>query len=435
VRTIPFFDLRAGRCAVAVMPHSSARHPVLACAARISEDLSTIADVPVELMSADDKAAALLAVSATASQVEALRLRLLAASDDVAAESGARDAGAWLAHETRGDRREQQRDLRLGTSLAERWRRLGAGLAAGTVNVAQARVIADALDQLPDDIPAEVLASAEEQLVAYAADFGPSDLRVLGRRILDVVAPEVGEMAEARALEAEERRAAELTTLTLVSCGDGTTRIGGRVPDAVAHRFATYLDAYTSPRQGRAPDGAAAVGPLDRRRGQAFCALLEHLDPEKLPAHGGDATTVMVTMTLDQLRRELATAEVISSDDLRMSAGGLRRLACNAGIIPVVLGGKSEVLDLGRTGRLFSRAQRKALRIRDRRCRARGCTIPATWCEAHHLKPWALGGSTDLDDGVLLCSFHHHRAHDASYEIQRCPDGDLEFCRKRGTAA
>jgi hypothetical protein len=46
-----------------------------------------------------------------------------------------------------------------------------------------------------------------------------------------------------------------------------------------------------------------------------------------------------------------------------------------------------------------------------------------------------LGGSTDLDDGVLLCSFHHHRAHDASYEIQRCPDGDLEFCRKRGTAA
>jgi hypothetical protein len=199
--------------------------------------------------------------------------------------------------------------------------------------------------------------------------------------------------------------------------------------------LATYLDAFTSPRQGRGPDRADAVGPIERLRGQAFCALLEHLDPAKLPAHGGDATTVMVTMTLDQLRSELATAGLISSDDLRMSAGELRRLACNAGIVPVVLGGKSEVLDLGRTSRLFSRAQRKALRIRDRRCRARGCTIPATWCEAHHLKPWALGGATDLADGVLLCSFHHHRAHDPTYEVERQPDGDLEFRRRRVAAA
>ena len=95
-----------------------------------------------------------------------------------------------------------------------------------------------------------------------------------------------------------------------------------------------------------------------------------------------------------------------------------------------MLGGKSEILDLGRTSRLFSRAQRKALRVRDRRCRARGCTIPATWCEAHHLKPWALGGATDLADGVLLCSFHHHRAHDTEVEVTRRPDGDMEFRRR-----
>jgi hypothetical protein len=291
-------------------------------------------------------------------------------------------------------------------------------------------VIAHALEELPADVPAEVVAMAEAQLVEYAAEFGPVDLRVLGRRILDVVAPEVAEAAEARALEAEERRAAEHTRLTLTRCGDGTTRIQGRLPDAAAHRLATYLDAFTSPRQHASSGHVESPGPIERRRGEAFCALLEHLDPERLPDHGGDATTVMVTVTLDQLRAELSTAGVISSDDLRISAGELRRLACSAGIVPVVLGGRSEVLDLGRTSRLFSRAQRKAMRLRDRRCRARGCSVPATWCEAHHLRPWASGGATDLDDGVLLCSFHHHRAHDPTYAATRCSDGDVDFHRR-----
>lgn len=143
----------------------------------------------------------------------------------------------------------------------------------------------------------------------------------------------------------------------------------------------------------------------------------------------------MVTMTLDQLRSELATAGLISSDDHRITASEARRLACTAGIIPAVLGGRSEILDLGRAQRLFSSAQRKALRLRDRRCRATGCTIPATWCEAHHLKPWGLGGETNVDDGVLLCSFHHHRAHDPTYEMARDPGGDLEFRRRLGSTA
>jgi hypothetical protein len=418
------------------MPESFGTHPVVACAARIAEDVLAIADVPVELMGTEEKAAALVAVSATAGRLEALRLRLLAACDDVAAEAGARDAGAWLAHETRGDRREQQRDLRLGAALTERWHRLATGLTDGSVNLAQARVLAHALDALPEDVPADVVAQAEAQLVEYAATFGPGDLRVLGRRILDVVAPEVAEAAEARALEAEERHAAERTTLSFTPCGDGTTRIRGTLPDAAAHRLATYLDAFTSPQQAVSSTtistrcSTTSNGPLHRRRGEAMCALLEHLDPKKLPAHGGDATTVMVTMTLDQLRSELATAGLISSDDLRISAGELRRLACTADIIPVVLGGKSEVLDLGRTNRLFNRPQRKGLRTRDRHCRAAGCTIPATWCEAHHLKPWALGGKTDLVDGVLLCAFHHHRAHDPAYDTSRAPNGDLEFHRR-----
>ncbi|WP_192903959.1 HNH endonuclease signature motif containing protein, partial [Nocardioides albidus] len=92
--------------------------------------------------------------------------------------------------------------------------------------------------------------------------------------------------------------------------------------------------------------------------------------------------------------------------------------------------GKGEILDLGRKARLFSKAQHRALRLRDRRCRAEGCTIPAAWTEAHHLQPWSQGGHTDLDDAVSLCNHHHHRIHDHAYTHGRLPNGDIRFYRR-----
>jgi len=68
--------------------------------------------------------------------------------------------------------------------------------------------------------------------------------------------------------------------------------------------------------------------------------------------------------------------------------------------------------------------------LRDRCCRAESCDVPATWCEAHHLKPWSHGGATNLTDGITLCSHHHHRAHDTNYRTQRLPNGDLRFHRR-----
>ena len=137
----------------------------------------------------------------------------------------------------------------------------------------------------------------------------------------------------------------------------------------------------------------------------------------------------MVTIGLDSLRNELGTGAIIGGDPL--SATAIRRLACEAAIIPVVLGGKGEILDLGRTRRLFSPAQRKALRLRDQHCRAEGCTIPAAWTEAHHLKPWSKGGNTDLEDGILACNWHHHRLHDPRYETTTLSNGDIRFHRRR----
>ncbi len=89
----------------------------------------------------------------------------------------------------------------------------------------------------------------------------------------------------------------------------------------------------------------------------------------------------------------------------------VRRMACDAGILPVVLGARGEILDVGRVERLFTPAQVRALWLRDRHCTFPGCRIPATWCDAHHLTHWADGGPTDLGNAALLCGRHHTIVH------------------------
>ena len=228
-----------------------------------------------------------------------------------------------------------------------------------------------------------------------------------------------------------EKRSRAETRLNLRDRGDGSSEIVGRIPTPLAQRLKTYLDAYTSPRRHPLgnPLGDVDLLPAPRRRGEAFCALLENLPFSGLPKHGGTATSVMVILDLDDLKADSGWAETSTGD--RMTVEQARRLACQAGIIPVVLGGKGEILDLGRTRRLFSPAQRKAMAIRDRHCTADGCDIPAAWCEAHHHRqPWSQGGKTDLADGKLLCPFHHHRAHDPRWETHHHPNGSTTFHRR-----
>ncbi|GAA2032662.1 hypothetical protein GCM10009740_23550 [Terrabacter terrae] len=83
-----------------------------------------------------------------------------------------------------------------------------------------------------------------------------------------------------------------------------------------------------------------------------------------------------------------------------LSPGAVRRMACDAEIIPVVLGGDSEPLDVGRSRRLFTRSQRLALIARDKGCSYPGCTTPATWCDAHHVIHWCQGGRTGVANGA-----------------------------------
>ena len=101
-----------------------------------------------------------------------------------------------------------------------------------------------------------------------------------------------------------------------------------------------------------------------------------------------------------------------------VTASTVRKIACDADIIPVLLGGEGRILDIGRASRVFPPHIRKALTARDQGCAFPGCTIPATWCEAHHITYWSRGGTTGTENGVLLCSHHHHVIHKEHWTIQ-----------------
>jgi Domain of unknown function (DUF222) len=355
---------------------------------------------------------------------------VLAAADDVAEETGARSTATWVADQTRQAHGAVRRDATLAKALTTRWTRTWQAFAAGAVNAAQARVITEALDALPKVLDAGLVAKAEAHLVEQAAEFGPRDLARLGERVLEAVAPEMAEEAEYQRLLAYERRARAATRLFFRPRGDGSTDLTARVPDPVAHRLRTYLDGYTSPRNKSL--GEVDQLPLSRRRGQAFCAVLENLPAKGLPRQGGSATTISVVIDYATLLADLHTAGVaLTSTGDPITASEARRLLCSAGIMPFVMSGKTVIHDQGRARRYFEDNLRAALNLLYPECTAAGCSIPAAWCEAHHRTPWSRGGKTRLEDGTLLCPFHHHRTHDPAWDTTYHHDGSTTFTRRQ----
>ena len=382
-------------------------------------------------------AASLVEIAVAEARLGELKHRVLAHASQVRVEeaTGAATTATWLARATRTTVRSSRRAVHLATTL-ETYQRLREGYAAGTVNTEQAEVIARALDALPTDIPATVRTAAEQRLVDLAVHHDACDLRVLGDRVLDVVAPQVADAHEAARLEAEERAAARKAMLTMTPDGQGSVHGRFTVPELHAGMLRKQLLALvahdkpalaTSPattgeqEEGERPEPVKAATGVEL--GAALCELLERLDGSQVPEMSTGAT-VVVTMTLETLAGGLAAT--LDTGD-RIAAHTARRLACEAGIIPVVLDGRREVLDQGRRKRLFTRAQRVSLATRDGGCTAAGCRTAAWFCHAHHDQPWAAGGTTDLTNGRLLCPTHHRTAHAPRYDTRVLADHQIEF--------
>ncbi|MEP7736162.1 DUF222 domain-containing protein [Nocardioides sp. 31GB23] len=422
---------------------TTATHPIGGAVARVHATLDEVAGTPAWSMSQAATAEALVEIARAEARLVEVRSQLLSHAETVAvAETNASPSVAvWHSNATRSTKRESFRQVRLAAGL-DRYDLVREALGRGEVVAEQASVICTALDELPDDLEPSILEQATKALVAYAEVHDAKALRVLGRRILEVVAPEVAEAWEAEQLDREEREAEKSAVFRMREDGHGRIKGSFTVPLLAGQMLERALLAFAAPKHQIANRAAADEGehegqseapvpvrrPSAQRLGAAFVELVERLDPKDLPKAGGVNATVVVTMTLDSLKDGLAAATLDTGD--RLSAATARRLACEAGVVPVVLGGKSQPLDVGRAKRYFTPGQRIAMGIRDGGCTAKGCDAPPAMCHGHHDDPWSCHGHTDLDRGRLLCPYHHRRIHDPEYEADVGADNQVTFHRR-----
>ncbi len=414
--------------------HPDAGHPAVAGAFEVHDVLDAL-DVSAP-MSPAEHATAVAEWQRVVSRVEALKLRLIAGADraGVAAEVGASGTDAWLRRQTHVTSTAAARQVTLATELSQGHLPTNEALDEGVVSPAHAAVIVHATSQLPTTLTPLERDRVETALVEQARSLDPSQLRRAARRALEAVTDDRTEVDahEDSLLRDEEERARARTRLTLHDNEDGTVSGHFTVPQLAGDILRKVLDTMTAPRRAALGAPRAQGGFADERtdwahaRGLAFCELLEHLPTDHL--HGKVAATVVVTLEHSRLVGALGAAGMDTGSHL--SAGEARRLACGAGILPAVLDGVSLPLDLGRTQRLFSEAQRVALATRHTTCSADGCERPFAWCELHHQISWKDGGRTDLAQAIPLCHFHHRRIHDPAYGRARLPDGGIRFHRR-----
>lgn len=424
---------------LAAPPQVPQTHPVLAVAAQVHVLLDAVLDPAVSgvPLGAGEHEVAVTEWSRALSRIEALRLRLMACPEaaQAAAAQGMTGVDAWLASRTRGDRAKAAGTARLADALAGGFAATSAALEAGAVSPEHAQVIVRASEQLPPGLGDAERAEVERSLVEQATRLDPAGLRKAARRALAAVEEDqaVVNAHEDDVLTAEEDAADDRSRLTLHDNADGTVSGHFTVPSFAGSILRKVIEQLTAPRRGRPGAGAAQAGSTGRlfdrahRAGQAFTELLEHLPTDRLS--GKVAATVVVTLAHETLLGALGAAGVDTGEAL--SAGQARRLACGAGLLPAVLGGASQVLDAGRTQRLFTQTQRTVLATQHSSCAADGCDRPFAWCELHHKKPWAKGGRTDVADAVPLCWFHHRRIHDHGYVNSYRTDGAITFRLRR----
>ena len=305
-------------------------------------------------------------------------------------------------------------------------------VAGGRLSVRAGVVVASELAQLRPLLQPGVQESVLAGLVEVGTRFGCAGVRGLRPAMLTRYG--CGEV-----IQDEQDRRSGLTQLTCGhDIGGGITEYRMRLTPESRAVVEAAINTLSAPRPVGILDGpAGTIGlqpsgdtrTVEQRRGDALVDVCRRAVTLGLTATAAAATagetsasavvpvgvkaTVLVTIGHDDLVARTRPGTLVGGTTAGTLLGPetIRKLACDAGIIPVLLGSHGQVLDLGSTTRAFTQTQTKALWLRDRHCTYPGCTIPATWCDAHHIKHWADGGPTNLSNGALLCNRHHHVVH------------------------
>ncbi len=342
--------------------------------------------------------------------------------------------------------REAQARIALGLRLREStsssgavtrpFSEVGAALEAGLLGVEAASAVTRELGELArQGVDPSALAEAESTLVhlgcqsegglGYSAD----EVARLAVRVRDALDP------DGVAPRAERMR--ELRGMTMSRSRDGMIRGRFALTPEQGAVWNSALQALVSPRVS--PRFAAAPAPAGQAGpdGSEYALRDTRTGPQKLvdaateligraaaapemPKVNGSAPTVNVHVSLADLSTERGAAWADGVDD-PLPVAAVDHLLCHADVVPTVLGANGSILQHAKTRRLFSPAQNRALAVRDGGCVWPGCDRPPSYCETHHVDGWTsagyLPGRTDVDNGVLLCHFHHANVHRSDWTL------------------
>ncbi|MCH1881457.1 HNH endonuclease signature motif containing protein [Agrococcus sp. ARC_14] len=318
-----------------------------------------------------------------------------------------------------------------GQDIAIKYPRVAAALDEGELSLAQARAIVTTLAPAAPRADLSQLAWAEGCLVDAAtapeAPLAPELLVMQARAYVAVLDPD-------GVLPNSERQHA-MRSLRLWQRPDGIWRFDGCSPPEKGSALKALLDAYTSPRRPVAftdddddaeSDAAVEVEvevdaddrTPEQKRHDVLIALVEaHAASGDAPIAGSEVPRLVLTGTME------AFSAYLRGDDHRDRSLTIEhtgsvvpietadRLLCDGVVQRAVVDDEGHVLQLGREQRTFNRAQRRALAVQYGGCATPGCSMPVAWTEAHHAVWWRHGGPTDVENGILLCSYCHHEVH------------------------
>jgi hypothetical protein len=403
---------------------------------RLAEAIDELAAQDLAGLPEAEAAERVLALRGLAERLEGQWLRELAAVDArgaAGAEDGtqADSTAGWLRRRAQLGAADAHQRVRVARAL-HRGPLAGTAraLAAGEISSAHAAVLASGTQDLPGPTAAE----AEPVLLAAARRLDPPRLRRLVAHLRDVADPDG---ADERAHRQHQRRGLWVSA-TLA----GMVAVDGLLEAEAGETLLAALEPLARP--AAADDQRSAP----QRRADALTELARRaLEGGRLPQTAGVRPQVTVTIELASLLGERGMPGGEGDWAGLLPAEAARRLACDAALtrsvvtgrhgdgdlgglagrlraavarLPAALGGSpSEPLDLGRTTRVVSAAQRRSLAVRDGGCVFPGCDRPLAWCEAHHLRHWLTGGPTDLANLVLLCRTHHRAVHEGGWRIRR----------------
>ncbi|MBM4520225.1 DUF222 domain-containing protein [Rhodococcus hoagii] len=359
-------------------------------------------------------------------QLEALRAATVAEIDERAVSFdtlGFRSVKQWLAANTLLEVPAAARILALGRMLS-RQPEIADAFNSGDISAEHAALIGKFCETPPRGMPNEALGSCRKVLLDAAS--GPTATTTTVRTCISRLERifESDELPPSEDTERNEFHASK----TL----NGRVSVKGDLDAVTGEMLLTALSALTKPRNP-VDDPAEKLTPA-RQRADAFAEILRrYLDSGDAPIEGGERPHLSLHVNASDLARSESAHEwthpnegsdLFGDKDIArlphtgpLSIATARRLACDCHLTPIVMD-DGVPLNLGRTSRTVSKKQRRALIARDHGCAFPGCGTPPAHCEGHHVKHWADGGPTDLDNLVLLCRYHHQLLHHSHWGVR-----------------